>query len=366
MIYFIIFHIISIFIFYIKQLNKLIETIKKIIFIINNLNDFKKTGTKNIGFEKNNKRNKKNNNSKDVLNISYSKNYIKKNKNKTKISVKNLNADNKIFFNNINITTNAIPGKSNNNNKKLKILKDNQRKKIISATKRMHYEDYEINDLSYNLALIYDKRTYCQYYGSLLKANHNLIFSFCNNTDYNSKIIKIDLFFIGFAIDYAVNAVFFDDEPMHQIYVSKGSFDFETQIPIAFYSFFISMILNTPLSFLALSNDSIISFKKSEVRRGIIKRGNKLRFFLEIKLLLFFILSFMFLLFFWYYISMFGVIYKNTQYHLLKDTLISFVISLLYEFVKYLLPGFFRIPALLNPKKKRKCLYKFSKILQSL
>ena len=53
----------------------------------------------------------------------------------------------------------------------------------------MHYEDYEINDLSYNLALIYDKRTYCQYYGSLLKANHNLIFSFCNNTDYNSKII---------------------------------------------------------------------------------------------------------------------------------------------------------------------------------
>ena len=113
------------------------------------------------------------------------------------------------------------------------MLKDNQRKKIILATKSMHYEDYEINDLSYNLALIYDKRTYCQYYGSLLKANHNLIFSFCNNTDYNSKIIKIDLFFIEFAIYYAVNAVFFDDETMHEIYVSKGSFDFETPIPIA-------------------------------------------------------------------------------------------------------------------------------------
>ena len=58
---------------------------------------------------------------------------------------------------------------------------------------------------------------------------------------------------------------------------------------------------------------------------------------------------------------MFGAIYKNTQYHLLKDTLISFGLSLIYPLGIYLLPGIFRIPALSN---KNKCLYKFSKILQ--
>ena len=61
---------------------------------------------------------------------------------------------------------------------------------------------------------------------------------------------------------------------------------------------------------------------------------------------------------------MFGVIYKNTQFHLLKDTLISFGLSLLYPFAIYLIPGFFRIQALSDPKKKKECLYKFSKILQ--
>ena len=61
---------------------------------------------------------------------------------------------------------------------------------------------------------------------------------------------------------------------------------------------------------------------------------------------------------------MFGVIYKNTQYHLLKDTLISFGVSLLSPFCIYLLPGIFRIPSLSDKNGKRKCLYNFSKILQ--
>ena len=61
---------------------------------------------------------------------------------------------------------------------------------------------------------------------------------------------------------------------------------------------------------------------------------------------------------------MFGAIFRNTQYHLLKDTMISFGLSLLYPFGIYLLPGLFRIPSLSDPKKKRKCLYNFSKILQ--
>ena len=61
---------------------------------------------------------------------------------------------------------------------------------------------------------------------------------------------------------------------------------------------------------------------------------------------------------------MFCVIYKNTQVHLLKDTLMSFGLSLLYPFMIYLLPGFFRIPSLSNKKIKRECLYNFSKFLQ--
>ena len=62
---------------------------------------------------------------------------------------------------------------------------------------------------------------------------------------------------------------------------------------------------------------------------------------------------------------MFGVIYKNTQMHLLKDTLISFGLSLVYPFAIYLFPGIFRMIALSKANQKRECLYTFSKLLQS-
>ena len=82
------------------------------------------------------------------------------------------------------------------------------------------------------------------------------------------------------------------------------------------------------------------------------------------KFVIYFIISFLFLLFFWYYLSMFGVIYKNTQINLLKDTLISLGLSLFTPFIFYLLPGLFRIPALSIENKRRECPYNFSKFLQ--
>ena len=63
---------------------------------------------------------------------------------------------------------------------------------------------------------------------------------------------------------------------------------------------------------------------------------------------------------------MFCAIYKNTQLHLIKDTLISFGLSFIYPFGINLLPGLFRIPSLSDKKGNRKYLYIISKILQML
>ena len=95
------------------------------------------------------------------------------------------------------------------------------------------------------------------------------------------------------------------------------------------------------------------------------KKAKILKNTLFIKFILYFIISFLFLLFFWYYLSMFGVIYRNTQIHLLKDTLMSFGFSLIFPFIIYLFPGLFRIPSLSNTNKKRQYLYSFSKFFQS-
>ena len=56
--------------------------------------------------------------------------------------------------------------------------------------------DYELNNLEYDLAIELDKRTYFQYYWPLLKKKQLILFAFIPNDDYNLMTIKITLFLI--------------------------------------------------------------------------------------------------------------------------------------------------------------------------
>ena len=83
---------------------------------------------------------------------------------------------------------------------------------------------------------------------------------------------------------------------------------------------------------------------------------------LTMKFILFFAISFSFLVLFWYYVSYFCAVYINTQLYLIKDTAISFATSLIYPFAINLVPGLIRIHTLKN--KNKTCLYRISKIIQ--
>ena len=80
---------------------------------------------------------------------------------------------------------------------------------------------------------------------------------------------------------------------------------------------------------------------------------------LKIKFTFYFFIIFSFLCAFWYYVTCFCGIYRNTQMHLIKDSLCSFFTSLLTPFAVNVLPGFLRIFAL---KKKYKCVYVLSQL----
>ena len=225
------------------------------------------------------------------------------------------------------------------------------------------YNDFELNNLVYELALKIDKRNYFQYYFSLLKTRHILIFVFYSN-DYNSTIIKLNLFFLSFAIYFVVNALFFDDKTMHKFYITGGSYDLIYQIPKIIYSSLISTIINIILKSLSLSELHILELKKENNVSQLDKKASKIEKCLCYKFMIFFRLSFVLLLFCWYYLSCFCVVYKNTQIQLIKDSIIGFNLCLLYPLVLFLIPGIFRIPSLKNPKKNNKALYNFSKFLQ--
>ena len=124
----------------------------------------------------------------------------------------------------------------------------------------------------------------------------------------------------------------------------------------------ISSVINKIITFLSLSESKVINIKKS---KALINLNKSVFRVLKIKFILFFIITFLMLLFFLYYVSCFCGVYVNTQIHLIKDTTISFALSMIYPFGFYLLPGIFRIWALRDEKKSKKCTYKFSQIIGS-
>ena len=231
----------------------------------------------------------------------------------------------------------------------------------------LEYNDYEINKLSYEEAIIKDQRTFIQYYLSLLRSGHILIFSFYfKNNDYNSKIIKIFLFFFLMTVHFTVNTLFFNDKTMHKIYIDNGSYNFIYQIPQIIYSSVISSVISVLVKYLSLSQKVIVKFKQEKIFVLFDSKYQKLLLILKIRFISFFVVTFLLLLTFAYYNVCFCGVYVNTQVHLIKDSLISFTLSLVYPFGIYLIPGIFRRRALQDEKKSKKYLYKFSQVLQSI
>ena len=226
--------------------------------------------------------------------------------------------------------------------------------------------DSELNDLDYKDAIRIDKRNYLQYYLSLIRTKHLLFFSFWPSFDYNSQIIKIFLFSFDFILSFLINALFFNDETMHKIYEEKGSFNFIYNIPQILYSSLITGFIDGLIQELALTDSNLINLKQEKDNNNIEIKKQKALKIIKIKLFLFFVLTLLLLVSFWFYLACFCAVYKNTQIHLIKDTVISFVTSMITPFGIYILPGIFRIGALNAKNKDKEYMFKFSKALQML
>ena len=268
----------------------------------------------------------------------------------------------------INAKNNIINNKHSNQKNKKKNLKfipyssldifNIKKTKDIKFNEITILNDEELNSLEYELALSIDKRTYFQYYFSLIKKKQLILFTFFLSNDYNLKEIKISLFLLIFSFYFTINGFFFTDESMHNLYKSNGKFDILYQISQIIYSSIIPSVINTILKYLSLSERNILKLKKVKKVNDCFQKSKGVENCLKIQFIIFFILGFLIMYFFWFFISCFCAVYKNTQIILIEDTLISFGISMLYPFGINILPGLFRIPAL--RKKNRNCLYKIS------
>ena len=342
----------------------------------NNNNHSAKKHDININKTKNNKLSNdltnKNINNNIILNVQLINSKLKKKKNSLFSShnkIYNKKYHKKFSIKNNNQLKSNFSGSNTKKcliNNSITLFKEKKNKKIKTIFNPNDYRllnDYEINNLDYDIAIEIDHRKYIQYYWSLLRQKQLILFTFFLSNDYNVIAVKISLFILSFSLFFTVNGFFFSDKTMHKVYKDNGSYDILYKIPQLIYTTLVSTVINMILKKLSLSEKNILEIKDIKDLETALERSKKIENVLKISYIFFFILSFIFMSFFWYFISCFCAVFSNTQNILIKDTLISFTLSLLYPFIINLVPGIFRIYSLRTKNKDKQCLYKLSQII---
>ena len=248
-----------------------------------------------------------------------------------------------------------------NNEKTISIYKGNNIQKSMNS---INYKEIELNLLDYKQAILFDKRTFIEYYSNLNKIKISALFAFYPMDDYNIKIIKICLFFLSFVIYFSVNTFFFNDDTLHQIYLDGGKYNLIYFLPQIIYSFIICILINNIIKYFCLSERNLLEIKNEENIDEISDKADSVKRCLIIKYIIFFISSFVFLIVFWYYLSSFCAVYQNTQIYLLINTIISFILGSIFPLMFNLITSLLRINSLKNQTSQT--LYSISKFVQIL
>ena len=175
------------------------------------------------------------------------------------------------------------------------------------------------------------------------------------------------MLFLSFALHYTINALFFTDANMHQIFLDGGSYNFSYQLPYIIISAVCAMaILRIMLETLVLTDRSILQVKHQPTKDKAYEMKQQVLKCMNIKFAIFFILNFILLILFWFYLTCFNAKYENTQIYLIENTFISFGFSMVYPFIINILPACLRSYSLNDKEKNKSCMYKASQIMQLL
>ena len=234
-----------------------------------------------------------------------------------------------------------------------------QNKKVSENNNKRIYSDYELNEFEYIKALKYDKRNLFQIYWASLKREHLIFFTFFSCNDYNLLTIKIIRFVFLIVGDMALSTFFFSDDSMHKLFLNYGKYDFVQQIPQITYSTVISLLIETFLCYLSLTDKYFFKLKSNLIKGGK-NKNKKILNCIRIKLLFYLIFVFIFFIIYWYIISVFCGVYRNTQIAFIKDSVVSFITGSIYPLVLYFISACLRYCSLKNKKKRCKFIYNLS------
>ena len=161
-----------------------------------------------------------------------------------------------------------------------------------------------------------------------------------------------------------LNVFFFSDESMHNIYKNEGKYIFIEQLFQTIISALVSQLLQTLLDILSLSDVHYYQIKKLNKNEIHKEKILSILFHIKLKSIIFYIITFLSFLFYWYLITSFCAVYSNTQRIFITNSLTSFFLGLIEPFIVYFIPAGLRLLSLMAKEKNNlKIIYLLSNII---
>ena len=225
-------------------------------------------------------------------------------------------------------------------------------------------DNYEFNNLEYEQACEYDRRSCCRTYVSVLMREELVFFTFFSCHDYNLFYVKIARFLMLACTSMAFNALFLFHKTMYKKQDIEENWSFWQKLPQLLFVLVSNHLIEVYLCYLSMTDSVIYQIKALSKKPNNGKDVINLIDCMKTKLIVFFISTFILFLGFWYFISAFCAVYQNTQKIFIRDSALSFATSLLDPLVIFGLTMILRSISLsMCCRKKAGCLYKLSDIV---
>ena len=226
---------------------------------------------------------------------------------------------------------------------------------------KLSNSDSDLQDMDYEEAIIYDKRSYFRMYWAFLVDTQIILGTFCTDNYLNLLVIKLSFFVFTFQISFFLNAFFYSDEYISDAYHNDGVLDFFAGLPKSIYSFVATLITTNLLKMLSNSQSELkkVIREKGKYKNYVSIINIKLKK-LRKKLIVYFILVFLLELFFLYYVTAFCAVYIHSQKYWFYGCLESFAMDSIVALIICIILSILRY---ISIKKQIKCFYTLANII---
>ena len=148
---------------------------------------------------------------------------------------------------------------------------------------------------------------------------------------FTNILLELSTYFLDLLFNYFMNALLYTDEIVSQKYHNNGKLDLIVSISISLISNIISSIIIYIIKFFTFYNQYfILLVKEIKSKDNYFLTFNKLYKLVKVKVMIYYIFSFILSIIITYYIILFSLIYKKSQISLLINYIIGLIESLIF------------------------------------